>query len=240
MTDIVYILGNGSKWQNNEIRYSLRSYFKHLTGIGKVFIVGHDPGIFKDVIHIPYQDKYAKNKARNIYEKILAACNDERVSDDFLCSSDDTFLLADNNLDNFPYYYCGCLRDTYERLSKESKYRAYVEITLSVLLSKDLPTKNFNGHTPIVYNKEKFKQVMGRYNWELPKSYISKSLYCNTLRIEGTILPDKKIFRPMISKAAIMRRIRYSPVFSIENESVNGFMEEVLDELYPDASPLEL
>ena len=38
--DVVYILGKGSVWKDNEIRYSLRSIEKHLTGFDRVFIVG--------------------------------------------------------------------------------------------------------------------------------------------------------------------------------------------------------
>ena len=40
--DIVYILGNGSKFNNEEIRYSLRSLEKFVN-FDRVFIVGECP-----------------------------------------------------------------------------------------------------------------------------------------------------------------------------------------------------
>ena len=41
--DILYVVGTGSKWDNNELRYSLRSIDKYGINIDRVFIVGTKP-----------------------------------------------------------------------------------------------------------------------------------------------------------------------------------------------------
>jgi hypothetical protein len=41
--DLVYTLGTGSQWQNNEIRYSIRSIIKNLTGYRNIYIIGETP-----------------------------------------------------------------------------------------------------------------------------------------------------------------------------------------------------
>jgi len=38
--DVVYPLSNGSHWDNNELRYSLRSLEKYALNLGRVFVVG--------------------------------------------------------------------------------------------------------------------------------------------------------------------------------------------------------
>ena len=43
MIDVFYVLGSGSKWQNNEIRYSLRTLEKYGHNVGQVYIVGQRP-----------------------------------------------------------------------------------------------------------------------------------------------------------------------------------------------------
>ena len=43
MIDVVYILGDGSKWGNNEIKYSLRSLEKYGKNIRDVYICGNKP-----------------------------------------------------------------------------------------------------------------------------------------------------------------------------------------------------
>lgn len=36
--DILYVIGRGSKWENNELRYSLRSLEKNGINVGNIFI----------------------------------------------------------------------------------------------------------------------------------------------------------------------------------------------------------
>ena len=103
--DLVYILGRGSNWQNNELRYSLRSVEKFVTGIRNVFIIGEKPSFINDqVIHIPYKDVYT-NKARNIMAKILRACNDSRMTKNFMLWNDDYFAIQPFSAIDYPYYF---------------------------------------------------------------------------------------------------------------------------------------
>jgi hypothetical protein len=54
--DLVYVLGSGSRWGDNELRYSLRSVEKHLKGYNNVYLVGDKPDWVRNVTHIPKQD----------------------------------------------------------------------------------------------------------------------------------------------------------------------------------------
>ncbi len=59
--DLVYILGKGSKWSDNEIRFSLRSIEKYFD-YRKIFIIGEKPEsllesrIYRHMIH--FQTNY--------------------------------------------------------------------------------------------------------------------------------------------------------------------------------------
>jgi hypothetical protein len=237
MTDLVYLYQEHSGPE--EIRYSLRSMQKHLSGIGKVFIVGDDPGIFKDVIFIPCENKHRHNGARNIYEKIVAACRHPDLSPDFVVNSDDYFLLRDFETDKIPYFHCGTLTLTNKLLSPKNYFKIHVENTLRVLTERGLPENNFNIHFPIIYNKEKYLEIMGGYDWEIPRGYISKSLYTNSMRIEGELMHDTKIHAPK-TKPAIYRMIKDKVCFSTNNPAINDPQREVWQELYPEASRWEL
>ncbi len=63
------------------------------------------------------------------------------------------------------------------------------------LQSQNLPIKNFDIHTPILYNKELFLKFVSSLNWQT-ETYIIKSLYANSLKIEGVEEPDHKINHP--------------------------------------------
>lgn len=235
--DVVYLYSAGSN--TNEIKYSRRSFEKHLTGIDRFFIVGDDPGIFNDIIHIPVENKYKGNRARNIYEKILAACRRPDISKSFLCASDDHFLLKDFNASTFPYFHCGQFTHTINRLTDKNYYKAYVVSTYKALLARKVSTLYFNVHTPIVYEKEKYIEVMQSYDWEVLKGYISKSLYANSLGLTGEYTNDCKIFNPK-TKTAIRRKLRETPFFSTDENCFNAEMLEYLQEVYPKASPGEI
>lgn len=236
MIDLVYLYSEGSN--TNEIKFSLRSMQKHLSGIGNLFIVGDDPGIFKDFTHIPMGNIHGVNLARNIYEKILAACKHPEVSEDFICASDDYFLLTDYEAASLPFYYQGDFKQLLNYIHKDNYYKAYVQETYDALMERGLPIKNFNVHFPILYNKKAFIEIMTSFDWERRKSFISKSLYANSLKIEGEPSTDWKFHKPK-TKAAVLRQLLGKKYFSTADGALNEFMMEFLNENYPVASRWE-
>lgn len=227
--DLVYIV---AKTEGTELRYSIRSMVKHLT-FDRIFIIGHKPDFLQNVIHIPKDDVYKHDRARNIYEKLLTACYSD-VSEDFISVSDDYFLLTDFN--HIPYYYCGSLEGHLKTLSINNYYKGHVQNTYQALLKRDFPTLNFNIHAPIIYNKNKFIEVMTSFDWDIDKGYISKSLYCNSLRLEGEVMEDYKVRN---SKRKPYEIVKDWPMFSTNEYSFNFEMRELLKQLYPVASRYE-
>lgn len=235
--DVVYPLGKKSRWDNNELRYSLRSIEKHLTGVDKIYIVGERPDFLQNVIHIPYEDTYAC-KETNIYKKVLRACQEESLSQEFLFFNDDHFILRDFNVDEFPFFYKSDLYATIQKLRPTNRYRKYLDKTMRVLHSLRLPTKNFDTHTPIIYNKQTFLEIMPKYDWEHRIGYVVKSLYANTLRIEGQREPDCKIGFQFLAEECF-NIIKDRKVFSIGDAALGPQLEVVLNHLYPNKSKWE-
>jgi hypothetical protein len=236
--DLVYLCTDQSNCDHLELRYSIRSMVKHLHGFNDIIIVGHQPAFLKNVIHLPAEDQHPNNRAKNIYEKIMAACLQPHVSETFICCSDDYFLLQDYEADTFPYYQCGDLFDALRRLSSGNYYRLHVQNTYDALKSLGFNTLNFNVHSPIVYHKQAFCEAVSHFDWSIPRGYISKSVYCNVLNIAGEFLPDCKLHTPK-TKTAIYRYLQDKPMFSTNEHSINEPMKEVLQELYPEKSNFE-
>uniref|UniRef100_A0A6M3K6I1 Glycosyltransferase n=1 Tax=viral metagenome TaxID=1070528 RepID=A0A6M3K6I1_9ZZZZ len=100
--DVVYPLSNGSKWENNEIRYSLRSLEKHATNLGRVFVVTDKlPSWMRNVVHVKVLDQKGRNKDANIIDKIRAAIK-AGMSERFVFASDDQYLIAPVDLSTLP------------------------------------------------------------------------------------------------------------------------------------------
>lgn len=106
MTTIIYpYLAKQSVW--HEIIYSIRSVEKHFKGDFEICIVGNMPkGIDpKKVTYIPYKKNNNLPYARymDAQLKLLAAVNDNRVSEDFVCMYDDIYFNEDTNIDLIRY-----------------------------------------------------------------------------------------------------------------------------------------
>ena len=239
MTDIVYVLGYGSPWLNNELRYSLRSIEKHLRNYNRVFIVGVLPEfIIPDTVHhIPFDDT-SICKETNICRKILQACATPTISDPFLFFNDDHFLVHDFDADMFPYFYKSDMATPLQVLDRHNIYRQSVLRTARYLHDNNLPTKYFDTHTPILYHKDNFQQIMNAQDWSNRFGHVIKSLYCNSLGIQGVLEPDCKInyidtevnYRTIIDKRK---------VWSIGNLALGPALTDTLQNLYPNPSRWE-
>jgi hypothetical protein len=230
LTDICIPLNNRSTQRNLELRYCLRSIEKHLSGVGNIFIIGHMPDWVTGCIHIPFEeDPRNRFRDRNIMNKMLAACKDERVSDDFLMVHDDHFLLADYEAGRFPYYHMGPMNEGQGQYGK-------TKANTKALIGQ---TKNFDCHCPILFNKQQFKISMGALDWSVWYGYLLKTLYCHIYGIEGEYAEDMKIRMPLTAES-IKYMLHSRKWFSIGDRCwTEGGMKEVLQMLYPTPSKYE-
>lgn len=228
---VIPVIKNGSKCNDLELLYCLRSIEKNLTGYGNIVIVGHLPEIINpdSVIHIPFKD--SPNKQANIRNKILAAFDDERVTETILFANDDHILLPKIALEsitapNFPYFYFGDLSQAAEKAARISGLQ---------LREAGNPTKWFDLHSPIVYKKDLFNEAMKHYSEDCS----IKSIYANHWFIEGVECSDLKI-NSNLRYERIVQEIEGRYFFSYGDYGINAPMKRVLSELFPEPSKYEL
>jgi hypothetical protein len=234
MTDICIPLNNRSTQCNLELRYCLRSIQEHLKGVSNVFLIGHKPDWVQNVIRMPAEeDPRNRFRDRNIMNKMLIACKDERVSKDFLMVHDDHFLLADYEAGAFPYYHCGHM------VPNVGQYAETKQNTISLFCGRDEVINNYDTHCPILFNKERFMRTVPMPDWNRWYGYCLKTLYCITNGITGEYMDDIKIRMPL-SAAEITQQLKGRKWFSIGDRCfTEGGMVDVLEELYPEPSKYE-
>lgn len=234
--DIVIPLGGGSRWDNNELRYCLRSVQKYVKDVGEIIIIGVKPKWIKNVVHIPCDDDLdPEAKEKNILKKVLLAC--DLLDGDFMFMNDDHFLLSPVTLPYPSYFDFQLPQKLIGRTLKGRYYKAQVN-TIKALTAKSLPLKNFDIHVPMIYNRDLFRKAMAQYDWKVPFGYVIKSLYANTYQIPGTFMPDCKLSKRMVKKD-IMRILKHRSVFSIGDGALNSQLKSVLHDLYPNPSRYE-
>lgn len=224
--DIVYILGAGSHWQNNELRYSILSVEKYLKGYRDIYVVGDHPGFEGPFIHIPYPDR--GDKDTNIFDKTARACYEESITDNFVFMNDDVFFCKPTHVKGIPDTYIGMLEDRMYKVGCPS-YQHVLSNTYCALRTLRLPTKDFDGHMPIVYHKKLFLKATKQFNWGVTDGYAVKSIYFNYHRIVGQLEQDLKIGRPEKDIPALIKN-RWC--FSIGDEGLTRIMKSFLSETF--------
>lgn len=226
-TSIVLPLGRGSRNNDLELRYCLRSIENYLTGYGDIFIVGEYPDWLQGCIHIPCPDYGDKtyDKERNIFGKILEACADDRVTDNFMFMNDDHYLRETNEAGKFPYYYEGLL--TWKRTVTD--YKHTVQNTVNLIGGDALYA---DIHCPIIYNKKSFS-TLASYDWSVSFGYCIKTLYCKMF-VRSWMTPQKDCKLDDQIKCVDGR-----PWFSIGDKAFRWDVRALLQELYPNPSKFE-
>ena len=169
-------LGTGSRHNDLELRYSLRSLQPK-----DCWLIGTRPAW--------YQGNYIKQgetgiSTLNIWQKLLTACNTPEISDPFIYGNDDYFYLQDVPLLNY-----------YGNLSGNNEYKRIARYTLDILKYNNLPILFFDVHRPMLIYKQLF---IDAYNFfgnhlKINQSLLVKSCYGNYAGLDGTLVTDCKL-----------------------------------------------
>jgi len=243
--DIVYPLGSGSAWNDSELRYSLRAIEKNLTGYGNIVIVGRLPKFIdpKTVIHIPADDPLPSNADGNIALKVLKACADKRVSDDFLFINDDHIINKPMNVLDIGFYHKGDFAEMQPSFWHHGLHRQRLKRTFEILQEKGHTTFHFDIHTPIRINKQLFKEIIPTFAFESDIGYAMKSIYANKA------VPDNKkehlgglktkLFKHK-TLAVLTEVFKRSHYVSYNDLGLNGALKYLLAAYFPEMSKYEL
>jgi len=220
---VVYTLGKGSTWQNNELRYSIRSFVKY-TAVNRIIIVGYLPDWIQNVEYIPFAD--GPRKQLNIHLKTLAAC---QVAPEFVQAADDHFILQPTKFSSFCY--SGLLKDK----KFNGNYAVACANTLKVVGPK---ARFYNLHIPMRMQADYYESAVGLQDWT-SKEYLIKSLYANKIPGNDTELPGDVKLVNFIRRAAIDKYVENKSFLSVSDGGLSTDMRRWLAEKYPDKSIYE-
>ena len=188
--DLVYILKNTT--ENEEFRYSLRSVVKHAKNYGKIITIGGQvTGITTDINILLRQVGKTKYDRVNITLKEI--CLNPLISDNFILMNDDFFLMQDLDMSKLKTYYRCSMQEYLEILVRDkarSEYTGRLARAGMALEALNLPTKCYELHVPMLFNKHKLLEVFGVFTGFTG----TRSLYGNYHKIKATKIDDCKVF----------------------------------------------
>lgn len=228
--DVVFPLGKGSQWQNNEIRYAIRSWVQNFPDLRHIVIIGQFPSFLDGVLHIPCEDDYTIAKDERMLTKLKAACKDFWVTDHFIFTMDDVFLLQPTTIKDFTGWHYGDIPN--EPVSKTA-WEASCIRTRQYLESKNLKFKDFDrAHAPQPIAKQKALDAIKGID---PMGKTVSSLVLNLMKVKGKdARPFHELIRINQDYNTLVDRLDGKKSFNVNDEGLGRAMKILLNDLYPE------
>jgi len=232
--DVLYILGRGSRWGDNEIRYSLRGVDRYLPH-RQVFVVGVKPDWLTNVIHIPAEDIYRAQKQANSIHKLTVALADRRLESRVALMNDDFFITKPVTLP-LAYHHRG---DLGESVRKHPTRRGYYWTSLRAMLAELAKRgvghpKDYSLHIPMEIDADKARWVCAEMAHLKETGYMWRTAYCNLAKVGGTRLRDVKVFRRWVGVPRDFHSFSTDPSVVLHQNC-----RKALQTLYPGKSQFE-
>lgn len=242
MKDLLYIIGKGSKYNNEELKYSLRSIEKNCTGYDRIFIVGYKPTFLNDnVIYVPCEDKYDGYKHRNILNCIKTVIDTTDISNEFVLQSDDHFYIKPYNFDDITIY---LKKAELNNSTVGGKYKKALFATRKLLEKYNLPITNTAQHCGTLFNKEIFKSIEDTLvkeaiedQWGAEPTCLIQAVMQKELGMVPVPRKDCKI-KHQRTRLEIEKKIGDNFCFSTSDEAF-AYVKPYLNKLFPNPSKYE-
>lgn len=234
-TDIVIPLSGESPFENEELRFALRSVEKFVQDLGTVWILSDcAPDWLQNVRILPVPDRNKHNKDANLFDKLIFAAKMPEVSDTFVFLSDDQAFLATFRAEKAQTVYNSRGRRFFA--SSDFKWHRRMAATFELLATRgiDLP-HNFDAHVPVVYRKRDF-QVLDGIDYAALPGYCINTLLCGLLGRRGEI-PQAMVKAHAEGKT---KSVDFTgKLFAGYNNGGFPLMRQKLAELFPAKSSFE-
>ena len=233
--DVLYIVGNGSLYGNEELRYSLRSLDKFGRNVGRVFITGECPKFVdqEKITFLPELDIGCP--AINHWWKVDQTFRKTDIGDRALLMYDDIFFCKPTDCANYPWRWRGEL----PTLRPDGEYRRSLYNAACWLEKRYMPVLNYTLHQPCIYEKAKFLSMASDFE-ELKLSDVGmspRSVYANRFDVGKTDFMDDLKIRANVDNLA--KLIKGRDCFSIADDCLDGPVQNWLDETLPERSRWE-
>jgi len=194
--DIAIPIGKGATW-NEELKYILRAWEKNYEDLGNVFLIGDVEWIkkkypwLKKAKLVNCDDPFSRNKDGNIIRKVIKVIDSGEISDPFIRTSDDQYLLK--KTDSFkPVYSVDIMKKPREWFNKGSRWKNRLKRTCRILFVKKKSTFNYDVHFGMEVHHD-FKKIMESYPYTKSIGYTINTLYFNNALKEHTKAEDIRV-----------------------------------------------
>lgn len=162
--------------QGNELHMAVRSWNKFFKEEFNLVVIGDREPWMNDQLTLIEHKRVGNNPPIDIAHKMELAIKSDKVSEKFVWSNDDQYLVGNVMLADLEFLKCtGLLKN---KLLSTSQYHTNKKKTYDALMKQKAGIWDFSAHFPFVYEKKKLAELIEIFNLK-KESYLISTLYFN-------------------------------------------------------------
>lgn len=229
---------------DDELRWSIRSVWKHYERDFEIVIVGDRPSWYTG-LHIPCRrlPQQPERAFRDCYNRLLTACDDVRVSSPFVWMMDDVYWLR-------PFTQREALAPKFYRTGRpnkkpgRNKWQKLKQKAFDEMHASGYALRDFASHMPQPIYKHSFLRMENRHNLLNGECKNWEIIYYNSCPnlSRDAVNAQKWLYRFLQPVTRSQLEIEVKPWHRFLNNGARAWSDDLKNYLaarFPDASPFE-
>lgn len=162
--------------QGKELLYALRSWDKNCCFPADFVVIGDKEDWFSDEIHFIECPRVSDNPSVDTYQKLKVALESDLVTDDFIWTNDDIYVLQPIDLSHIQLPKVLGPLDTSKY---KGFYRENMQRTIDCLKQLGAACQNYGTHTPVMFNKASWLGLIAKLDEQITQGMLYTSIYFN-------------------------------------------------------------
>ncbi|MBM6856628.1 hypothetical protein [Caecibacteroides pullorum] len=162
--------------QGKELLYALRSWDKNCCFPADFVVIGDKEEWFSDEIHFIECPRVSDNPSVDTYHKLKVALESDLVTDDFIWTNDDIYVLQPIDLSHIQLPKVLGPLDTSKY---KGFYRENMQRTIDFLKQLGASCQNYGTHTPVMFNKASWLGMIAKLDEQITQGMLYTSIYFN-------------------------------------------------------------
>lgn len=230
--------------QGKELLYALRSWYKNCCFQANFVVIGDKEDWFSEEICFIECPRVSDNPSVDTYHKLKVALESDKVTDNFVWTNDDIYVLQPIDLSHIQLPKVIGLLDI-------SKYRGFyrenMQRTIDCLKQLGAACQNYGTHTPVMFNKASWLGLIAKLDEQITQGMLYTSIYFNLRqpRVTAVILDWKKdpFLLPVVSQnpnAEVVKSLLPKMFLNNARSGYSSWLENFLEGHFPDKTEFEI
>lgn len=230
--------------QGKELLYALRSWDKNCCFPADFVVIGDKEEWFSDEIHFIECPRVSDNPSVDTYHKLKVALERDLVTDDFIWTNDDIYVLQPIDLSHIQLPKVLGPLDTSKY---KGFYRENMQRTIDCLKQLGAACQNYGTHTPVMFNKASWLGLIAKLDEQITQGMLYTSIYFNLQQPQVTAVTldwrKDPFLLPVVSQNPSIEVVKSLLPKMFLNNARSGYspwLESFLDKEFPAKCLFEL